>query len=293
MAAVLLSGVIVGLVYGLLAVGLVLTYQVSRIINFAYGEVGMLAAFVYLDLRLGKNASALVQDDGLLLAVPTALLIGAALGALMELLIARPLRNDPTLRGMVATIAVSLLIISFAVERYDGSSVRQTKPLIEGEGVSLLGLVVSPSQLLIVVVSAAVLALLTAVYRFTSIGLRLRATAMDPYAASLSGVNINSTAMTVWAIAGALSALSAVLLTPLFATTVLFMTLLALRSFAAALLGGLTSMVGAVLGGIALGVLESIISYTSPIGGITDAAIAVLIIALVFLRPGGLVRAAY
>lgn len=293
MGAVLISGVIVGLVYGLLAVGLVLTYQVSRIVNFAYGEVGMIAAFVYLDLRLGKNASALAQDQGLIVSVPVALLIGAALGALMELLIARPLRKDPTLRGMVATIAVSLLIISFAVERYDGSSVRQTKPLIEGDGLSVSGLVISPSQMLIVVVSAVVLAALTAVYRFTSIGLRLRATAMDPYGASLSGVNINATAMTVWAIAGALSALSAVLITPLFATSVLFMTLLALRSFAAALLGGLTSMVGAVLGGIALGVLESVIAYTSPIGGITDAAIAVLIVTLVFVRPGGLVRAAY
>lgn len=293
MVAVLISGLIVGLIYGLLAVGLVLTYQVSRIVNFAYGEVGMLSAFIYLDLRLGKNASALTQDHGLLLSVPAALVVGAVIGLLMEVLIARPLRSDPTLRGMVATIAASLLIISFAVQRYDGSSVRQTKPLIEGTGISVFGLVISPSQLLIVAVSAVVLGALTAVYRFTSIGLRLRATAMDPYGASLSGVNINSTAMIVWATAGALSALSAVLITPLAATSVLFMTLLALRSFAAALLGGLTSMVGAVLGGIFLGLLESVIAYKSPISGITDAAVAVLIVGLVFLRPGGLVRAAY
>lgn len=291
MAAVALSGLFVGIIYGLLAIGLVLTYQVSRIVNFAYGELGMLAAFVYLDLRLGRDVVN-IQDNSLLVAIPVALVLGAALGALLELLVARPLRNDPTVKGMVATIAVSLLFLTIALQRW-GGDVRPTKPLVEGDGVSLFGLLITPSQLLIAASAAVVLGTLAGIYRYTTVGLRLRATAMDSYGAALSGIDVNRTAMGVWAAAGALSAVSAVLITPLASASVLFMTLLALRSFAAALLGGLTSLVGAFAGGLFLGVIEAVIAFVSPVSGVTDAAVALLIIVLMLVRPGGLVRAAY
>ena len=291
MAEVALGGLFVGVIYGLLAIGLVLTYQVSRIINFAYGELGMLAAFVYLDLRLGRDVVN-VHDNGLLVTIPVALVVGAALGALLELFIARPLRDDPTVRGMVATIAASLLFITFALQRW-GTNVRVTKPLVEGSGVTVLGLSISPSQLLIGACSVIVLGTLTVIYRFTSIGLRLRATAMDSYGAALSGIDINRAAMGVWATAGALSALSAVLITPLAPVSVVFMTLLAVRSFAAALVGGLTSLVGAFAGGVVLGLLEAIIRYKSSMAGITDVVVAVVILAMLLVRPGGLVRAQY
>lgn len=291
MAAVALSGLFVGIIYGLLAIGLVLTYQVSRIVNFAYGELGMLAAFVYLDLRLGRDVVN-VQENGLLIAIPVALVMGAALGALLELLVARPLREDPTVKGMVATIAVSLLFITIGIQRW-GADVRPTKPLVEGSGITVFDLTITPSQLLIAACAGVLLGALAVVYRYTSVGLRLRATAMDSYGAALSGIDINRTAMGVWAAAGALAAVSAVLITPLASASVLFMTLLALRSFAAALLGGLTSLVGAFAGGVFLGVLEGVVAFVSPVSGVTDAAVAVLIIVLMLVRPGGLVRAAY
>ena len=291
MAAVALSGLFVGVIYGLLAIGLVLTYQVSRIINFAYGELGMLAAFVYLDLRLGQDVVNL-HDNGLVVALPVAIVIGAVLGALLELLVARPLRNDPTVKGMVATIAVSLLFITIGIQRW-GGDVRPTKPLLDGAGVTVYGLTITPSQLLIAGCAVVLLGALAGVYRYTSVGLRLRATAMDSYGAALSGIDINRTAMGVWAAAGALSAVSAVLITPLASASVLFMTLLALRSFAAALLGGLTSLVGAFAGGLFLGVLEAVTAFVSPVSGVTDGAVALLIIILMLVRPGGLVRAAY
>ena len=123
--------------------------------------------------------------------------------------------------------------------------------------------------------------------------MRLRATAIDPYAAALSGVNTNATAMGTWALAGALSAISAILIAPLVAMNVLFMTLLALRSFAAALVGGLTSLFGAFAAGIALGVFEGVVAFKSPVSGMTDVLVAVGILVLLVLRPGGIVRAAY
>src|SRR5437763_5315078 len=173
MSTVVVSGVFVGLIYGLRAVGLVVIYRTSRIINFAYGETGMLATFVYFDIRLGTDTSTFTKDHGILLALPAALVIGALIGMAMEWAIARPLRRNPTLNGMVGTIAASLLLVTFAVRRW-GIEVRPVKPLIEGAGVHVLGLGVSPSQLVIGVWTLAVIGGLAALYRYTSVGLRLR-----------------------------------------------------------------------------------------------------------------------
>lgn len=292
MASVLVSGLFVGLVYGLLAVGLVAIYRASRIVNFAYGEIGMVAAFVFFDARLGSDLQDLSKDNGVVLPLLLAVVVGAGIGAAMELLIARPLRGNPTLNGMVGTIAASLLLLTFAFRRW-GADARVTVPLAEGEGVRVFGITVSPSQLLIGGATVAIIAALGALYRFTSFGLRLRATAIDPYAAALSGVNTNRTAMGAWAIAGALSAVSAVLIAPLVSMTVLFMTVLALRGFAAALIGGLTSIWGGFAAGVGLGLLESVITYKSPVSGITDVVVAIGILLLMAARPGGLVRADY
>ena len=291
MSTVLVSGAFVGLIYGLLAVGLVVTYRASRIINFAYGETGMLAAMAYFDVRLGSAAGAF-NDHGIVVALPFALLLGAAIGAAMEFFIARPLRDNPTLNGMVATIAASLLFLTYAIRRW-GIQARPTKELVTGSGVRVAGITISPSQILILICTVVIIAGLGALYRYTSLGLRLRATALDPYAAALAGINTNTTAMGTWALAGALSALSAILISPLVAMNVFFMTLLALRAFASALIGGLTSMWGAFTAGVLLGVLEAFVKYKSSIAGITDIAIAAGILVVLLVRPGGLVRAHY
>jgi branched-subunit amino acid ABC-type transport system permease component len=294
-STVVVSGIFVGLIYGLLAIGLVAVYRSSRIVNFAYGETGMLAAFVYFDMRLGSQRGVslgITDDNGILTTLPLALLLGAAIGAAMEWVIARPLRTNPTLNGMVGTIAASLLLITFAVRRW-GVDVRPSRPLLEGDGVHVFGITISPSQLLIGVCTVGILALFGALYRYTTLGLRLRATAIDPYAAALSGINTNATAMGAWAVAGALSALSAVLIAPLVAMNVFFMTVLALRSFAAALIGGLTSIWGAFVAGVLLGVIEAVVAFKSPVRGITDVVVAVGILALLLARPRGLVRADY
>jgi len=291
MSAVVVNGIFVGLVYGLLAVGLVVVYRVSRIVNFAYGETGMLAAFVFFGMRLETGVVG-VTDHGIVLALPVAIALGAAIGAAMEWVIARPLRKNPVLNGMVGTIAASLLFITIGIDVW-GPDVRPTKPLVEGAGFDVAGLTISPQQLLIGLCTAIILAGLSVMYRYTTFGLRLRATATDPYAAALSGINTNMTAMGTWALAGALSAVSAILIAPLVAMNVLFMTLLALRSFAAALIGGLTSLLGAFVAGIALGVFEGVVAFKSPVTGMTDVLVAVGILVLLFVRPGGIVRAAY
>jgi branched-chain amino acid transport system permease protein len=282
---VVVNGVFVGLVYGLLAVGLVVVYRGSRIINFAYGETGMLGAFVFSELWVeGRMALPLALGIGVALS--------AAIGAATEVALIRPLRGEPPLTAMVGTLAIAALVLTFATRRY-GLQPKFMPPLLEGEGVRVASITVSPTQMVIAVVVLVVLTALAALYRYTSFGLRLRATALDPFAAGIVGVDTNTTSLGTWALAGGLAGLSAILVAPSVAFSVVFMTTLLLRSLAAALVGGLTSIWGAFVAGIILGVAEGVIGYVAPVTGIVEVALAGFVLVLLLVRPSGLVRSAY
>ena len=285
MATSLVTGLFVGVVYGLLAVGIVLTYRCSRVINFAYGETGMVGAFVFAELWVDGRTPLPVA---LLLAIG----LSAAIGATTEALVIRPLRDQPRLTSMVATLAVGSLLVTYASRRY-GVSVRFTEPILAGLGPQVAGVDVRADQLLILAVAGIALAGLWAAYSFTSFGLRLRATAIDPYAAGLVGVDSNRTSLVAWAGAGALAGLSAILIAPSQSFSVFFMTTLLLRSLAAALVGGLTSIAGAFTAGVLLGLAEAAIGYAAPVTGAVEVALALFVILLLLVRPTGLFRAAY
>jgi branched-chain amino acid transport system permease protein len=296
MGPVLIAGVFVGLVYGLLALGLIVIYRASRIVNFAYGETGMFATFVYLEVRLGitKQAySAKGTDRGIVLALVAALLVGVVIGMATELLVARPARKSSPLNGTVGTIAASVLLLTAAIDRY-GVNNHVAKPLVDGAGFRLFGIEISPAQLLTGAVAVIIIAGLGLLYRYSSLGLRLRATAVDPYAASLCGINVNATSAATWGLGGGLAALSAILIAGMRpGINVLFMTLLFARAFAAALVGGLTSMWGGLLFGLLFGIVEGLIQYETSISGITELCLAVGILVLMVARPRGLVQAQY
>ena len=285
MTTVILNGLFVGFVYGLLAVGLVVVYRGTRIINFAYGETGMIGAFVFSELWV---------DNGVALAVAlvAGVLVSAGVGAATEVALVRPLRGQPPLVAMVGTLAVASLILTFASRRY-GVNPRFLPPLADGVGISVLGTTIRPGQVVILVAVLAVLVALGALYRYTSFGLRLRATAVDPLAAGLVGVDTDRTSIATWALAGALAGLSAIVIAPSVAFGVFFMTSLLLRSVAAALVGGLTSIWGGFAAGVLLGVAEGVIGYLSPVTGLVEVLLAGFVIVLLLVRPSGLVRSAY
>lgn len=285
MSTVVVNGLFVGLVYGLFGVGLVVVYRGSRAINFAYGETGMVAAFVFAELRVDHGISMFV-------ALPLALSVGAAVGGATEWLVVRPLRGEARLPVMVGSFAVAALCLVYAGRRW-GLRPRSFPPLVGGNGWRVAGLTVAPTQILILVASGLLLVGLWALYRYTSFGLRLRATAIDPYAAELVGVRTDRTSLATWALAGALAAGTAILVAPLVAVHPYFMTILFVRGVAAALVGGLTSVGGAFSAGVGLGIAEGIVAYASPVTGLAEVAMSVLIIAFLLVRPGGLVRTAY
>jgi branched-chain amino acid transport system permease protein len=290
--AVLLNGTFVGVIYGLLGVGLVVVYRGSRVVNFAFGETGMIGAFIFADMRFGPGQAGLAGDRGLWLALPVGVAVAAALGALTDLLVMRPMRNAPRIRPLVGTFAVGTLFFTYAARRW-GLGSYAARALVKGDGMKVVGLRVQPEQILILVVSIVVLTGLWVLYRFTSFGLRLRAVALDPYAAGLVGVDVNRTSMATWALAGALSGISAILIAPLGSFNVEFMTTLSIRGLAAALVGGLTNIGGAFAAGVLIGVAEAVIAFKSPVSGITDVAIAGVVLALMLVRPTGLVRSSY
>lgn len=284
-SAVVVNGVFIGMVYGLIAVGLIVTYRGTRVVNFAYGETGMVAAFAFYELRLDHGTP-------LAVALPVAIALGAVIGALTEVLVVRPIRRALSpIVGLIATFAVGSLMAVYASRRW-GLSPRFVSPMVQGSGVQISGIHISPGQLIVLAATVVILGGLWALYRFTTLGLAMRVTAADPYAAGLVGVNTNRVAVTTWSVAGALAAVSAVLLAPLVTFQVFFMTVMMIRAVAAAIVGGLTSPGGAFAAAVLLGVAEAVIGFKSPITGAVEGTLAIFIIVLLLVRPAGLVRSA-
>ncbi|MEX2555385.1 MAG: branched-chain amino acid ABC transporter permease [Actinomycetota bacterium] len=285
MSTAILNGAFVGMIYGIFAVGLVVVYRSTRVVNFAHGEIGMLGAFVFSELWF---------DNGhpLALALVVGVAVSVGLGAVTEWLVVRPLRDQPRVTLLVATFGLAGLLLVFASRRY-GVQPRFIDPIVGGEGPHLLGLTIKPTQLLIVLTAIVVLLGLTLLYNRTSFGVRMRATAIDPYAAGQIGINTNAVSIASWALAGALSGISAILVSSLVVFHVFFMTALLVRGLAAALLGGLTNIHGAFGAGVLLGVSEGVLGYTVSTPGLTELTIAGLIMVVLLVRPTGLLRTEY
>ena len=287
MGTVIISGFFVGLIYGLVAVGLVVVYRGSRVISFCYGETGMFGAMIFADLWMGTT-----RHFPLWVALPAGIAVSTAIGVLTELILVRPLRDEPRIQVIMGTFGIATFLLIVGAHRW-GDNGRFIAPLITGRGVNIGGIRVAPEQLLILVVSLVVLGLLYVVYNRTALGLRMRATAIDPYAAGQTGVNTSATSLLAWAIGGSIAGLSAILVAPLETFSIFFMTFLAVRGLAAALVGGLTSTGAAFLTGIVFGLFEALAGYLSKVTGLVDFGLAIFIIVLLLVRPTGIVRGSY
>ena len=280
-AATLITGLLSGLAYGLLGCGLSLVYRSCRVVNIAYGEIGAFGAAI-----LAK----LVIDEGFpwWAALPVALAVGAALAAVVELVVVRRLAGRPPVVLLAATIGVSQLVL---VARLSLPTVqRGFAPFPSALGRVLdLGSVrlAGPELTVLVVVPATVLGL-TLLLTKTPLGLAIRAAAANPDAAKLAGVRTGRVSTTVWALSGALATLTVVLLEPLLrlqvaGTPATFGPDLLLKGLVAALVGRLVSLPLALLGGLGVGVVEAVTLYNaSP--GVRDVLVLVAVLTLVLLR---------
>lgn len=266
----LLAGLGGGAVVAALAVGLVLCFRTSGVVNFAYGAMGMYLAYVYLELR--RTGELLLPVVGLparipLIARPTvatalvvAVIAAAVFGAAVYWLVFRPLRNAPALARVVASLG--LLVYLQEVVRLEvpsGSAVLAARTsLLPEDPVRLLGTSVSANRLLLAALAVGVALVLGAVFRFTRFGLATRASADNDKGALLIGLSPDRLGMANWAVAAVLAGAAVVLIEPIAGLNPTTTPLLVVPALAAALLGGLRSFAVATMAGLGIGMVQSL-----------------------------------
>lgn len=284
MGQTLISGLANGGIYALLAVGIVLVYKGSRVLNFAQGEMGTFALFVAWWLIES-------QDLPWFVGAVCAVAVGAAIGLLFERIVVRNMAHVSRVSVAVATIGLLLLLFALELKIF-GPSPRILSPPIAGLGVKIAGFFVSPTQMLALATAIGLGIALATFLKRTDFGLGVLAASQDATATRLVGIRLARVSAFTWTIAGAVSALAGLLIEPtigVFAAG--FMTGLFVRALAAALLGGLTSLPGAFIGGVIVGVLEAVIGQQfvqSTFPGIQSVGVMLVIVAVLLLRPTGL-----
>jgi branched-chain amino acid transport system permease protein len=275
-----LGGISVGMVYAAIALSLVLIWRGTRVLNYAQGGMAMFTTYIALIVH---NAT-----GNYWLSFAVALAAGLVLGAVLERSVVRPTMRRPQLNAVIVTIGLLIFIEGLAGIIY-GGQYRSFPPAfsITGLKAGSVALGVSRNGVFIAAAVLAAAGLLALLFQYTSVGLRLRATAFNPDVARLLGVRTGRVLTLGWALAGLLGALAGVLVTP---STFLYpdsMDAIFVLGFTAAVIGGLDSPVGAVTGGLILGVA---LSYVGGYLGsnLVDIAGLTALVAVLMLRPGGL-----
>ena len=282
-------GILQGAIYGLLAVGIVLVYKGVRVFNFAQGEFGTVAAFVTF---------ALFHQMGLPYGVAMlgGLVSAVLLGLLMERLVIRPLFNAPRVTMLVATVGFALFVIAVTV--IVGKPEPRALSAIIGRGpddlIVLLGVAITYQQILVLVVLAALAVVLALFFSRTNLGLAVLAVSQDPLATQIMGISVTNLSRFIWAFAALLGGIAGILQggIPGFAITPGFMTTTTLvPAFTAAVLGGMTSLPGAFIGGLLVGAAQNVgVFYLQEIGvpGASELTVFSLLLLVLLIRPRGL-----
>jgi len=275
-----LGGIAFGMIYAAIGLSLVLIWRGTRVLNYAQGGMAMFTTYVAMVVI--NHTGNYWEGFG------AALAAGLLLGAVLERTVVRPVENKPPLNGVIVTIGLLIFLEGLAGIIY-GGQFRSFPPAFSIVGLKFSGtaLGVSRNDLFTAGAVLAAALLLAALFRFTAVGLRLRATAFAPSVSRLLGVRIGRVLTLGWALAGLIGALAGVLVTP---QTFLYpnsMDSIFVLGFTAAVIGGLESPVGAVVGGLMLGV---VLSYAGGYLGsdlVLLFGLAVLVIVLM-VRPSGL-----
>ncbi|MEV8206504.1 branched-chain amino acid ABC transporter permease [Streptomyces sp. NPDC079189] len=274
---VLVSGLASGAVYGLMGLGLVIIYRATDVVNFALASLA----------TVGLYAALTLYDSGLplLLAALVAIVVTAASGLVARETVIRPLGQGDLLSALVMTMGISLIAESVISTIWDDQP-RLFPSLLEGS-VSLGGSAVPAQSLLIIAVAAVAMALVAYLFGRTHIGSAMRAVAESADTAQILGLGSQRIARIAWALGLGLASLAAFLYAPRAGLVPTVLGAPLFRAFAGIFLGGLTSMYGAVIGGVTVGVLENVAaSYVS--AGYRDTFVFSFTILVLLIRPQGL-----
>jgi ABC-type branched-subunit amino acid transport system ATPase component/branched-subunit amino acid ABC-type transport system permease component len=242
-----------GAIYGLAALGVVLVYRGSGVLNFAQGAMGMIGAFTFYNAR--------ADGRGPVVSWLLALGLAAALGALTHLAIMRPLRHAPDISRLIATLGILTVLLGVGESRW-GTAARIVSKLLPTDAVTFWDdVTIGRDRLALLGIGVALTALLTVVYRFTRFGLATSAVAENQRASAAQGISPDRVATVNWALGSMLGTLAAILIVNITGLNVINLTLLVVPAFAAALVGGFRSFPLTLLGGLVIGVLESEVAW--------------------------------
>ncbi|MCR4404297.1 MAG: branched-chain amino acid ABC transporter permease [Candidatus Acetothermia bacterium] len=281
LAQLIVSGLASGSLYAMMAIGLILVYKTTHILNFGYGDMTMFSTFIAYMLLTWYKLPFAVAFLG-------AIACGFLLGIIVDRGFLKMAKNAPITSLFIATLGIGMILEAVAgwVWGYD------TKPfpyIIKGPPVLLGSVVIRRHDLLVFAIAAAIALLLFAMFKFTDIGIAMRATAQNKRAARLMGINVGQIATWSWAIGVGLGALAGVLIAPIVFLDLTRMILVMIKAVAAAVLGGFTSLPGAIVGGLLLGVMENLTIYMpAALAPLKTTFVFLLIIIVLAIRPQGL-----
>ena len=295
----LINALTLGSIYGLIAIGYTMVYGIIGMVNFAHGDVFMVGSFIALIGVLLLGLTAATPLPQLLLALVDVLVLAMALTAVwgwaIERLAYRPLRGSFRLAPLISAIGMSIALANL-VQVVQGARVKPLAPLLPG-GITLIpgggseGATLSGVQILIMATTLGLMALFTWIVQSTALGRNMRACEQDRTMAALTGVDVDRTISLTFVIGAALAAVAGMMFLLYYGVIDFFIGFVAgIKAFTAAVLGGIGSLPGAMLGGLLIGLIETFWSAYFSVEYKDVAAFSILIVVLIFLPTGLLGR---
>jgi branched-chain amino acid transport system permease protein len=293
----IINGLVLGSMYALIALGYTMVYGIINLINFAHGEVMMVGALTSWSI-IGLMQQAMPNTSGviiLLIATAIACVVAATLNYSIEKIAYKRLRNSPKLAPLITAIGISTLLQTLAMIIWK-PNYKSYPTLLSTTPIEIGGAVISPTQVMILAVTAVSLAVLMWLVNYTKLGRAMRATAENPRVAGLMGVKPDMVISATFIIGAVLAAIAGVMYASNYGTAQHAMGFLpGLKAFTAAVFGGIGNLAGAVVGAILLGLIESIgAGYIGDLtGGVlgshySDIFAFIVLIVVLTLRPSGL-----
>lgn len=277
-----------GSIYALIALGYTMVYGIVQLINFAHGEIYMIGAFTALIVATVLNMTGMPGIAVFGIAMVVAVVYSAAYGYTMEKVAYKPLRNAPRLSALISAIGMSYFLQNYVLLAQTSDFVSFPTLIPKFRFLAGVANLVSSTQVIIFAVTAVVMVLLTLLIKFTKIGKAMRATAQDKTMALLVGININQVIAVTFLIGSAMAAIGGVLISSHVGQINFYIGFIAgIKAFVAAVLGGIGSIPGAVLGSFVLGLTESFgTGYIS--SDYEDVFAFIILVLILIFRPSGL-----
>jgi branched-chain amino acid transport system permease protein len=279
----LINGLVVGSIYALVATGFVIIYKSTSALNLAQGEFLMVGAYICMQSMVGFELP-------LLTAFGVTLLFTALLGITIERVILRPLLGSPVISVIMVTLGLSGILRS-SLQLFFGTDTKPFPEILPSAPIHLGPVPIAQGYLYAVACAALLLLLLTAFFNYSRTGLALRATASNQQTALSMGISVKRMFAVSWGIAAVVSAIGGILLAAIRGGVDMSLAHMGLKVLPVVILGGLDSIVGAIVGGLVIGILENISGgYLDPLvgGGIKEVVPYIVLVLILMIRPSGL-----